>query len=183
MRLAMRMALLTLQRGGEVVGMRWSEIDRQNRLWTIPAERMKGKRPHRVPLSEPALALLDEADEIIGGKEFVFQSPRAENAMDRHAFSRAFARFTKQLKIPRATPHDFRRTGATNITGERIGIPRFIVAQVLAHADHGVTGMHYDLNDYLVEKRRALDAWAALLTEIGTGAKRPANVLPLARAG
>jgi integrase len=163
--------------------MGWSEIDRQNRLWTMPAERMKGKRPHRVPLSESALAILDEAEEIIGGSEFVFQSPRAETAMDRHAFSRAFARLAKQLKMPRATPHDFRRTGATNITGERIGMPRFIVAQVLAHADHSVTSIHYDLNDYLVEKRRALDAWAALLIEIVEGGERPTNVVPIATRG
>ncbi|MBB4524622.1 UNVERIFIED_ORG: integrase [Rhizobium sophorae] len=191
MGIALRMALVTLQRGGEVVGMRWTEIDREARTWTIPAARMKGKRAHLVPLSEPALSLLDEAEEMIGGKEFVFQSPRSDDdvSMDRRAFTRAMNRIVTALKIPRATPHDFRRSGATAITSERIGIPRFIVSQVIAHAaDTGgaaaVTGMHYDLNDYLPDKRRALDAWANLLQEIVEGKERPGNVVPLvAQAG
>lgn len=190
MGLALRMALVTLQRGSEVVGMRWEEIDREARIWIIPATRMKGKRPHMVPLSDPAMSLLDEADELIGGKEFVFQSPRngEQFAMDRRAFTRAMKRVVTALKVPRATPHDFRRTGATNLTSERIGIPRFVVSQVIAHAgDTGgaaaVTGLHYDLHDYLPEKRRALDAWANLLQAIVEGGDRPGNVVPLARAG
>ena len=76
------------------------------------------------------------------------------------------------------------RGGAHEFASERIGIPRFIVSQVLAHAVNGdVTGMPYDLNDYLVEKRRALDAWAALLTEIVSGEERPSNVRPIRQRG
>ena len=111
MSLALRVALVTLQRGGEVVGMRRSEIDRAGRKWTIPASRMKGKRPHVVPLSDLALSLIDEADEIIGGSEFVFQSPRSGSAMDRRAFTRAMARLVRAIGIERASPHDFRRAG------------------------------------------------------------------------
>ena len=79
-------------------------------------------------------------------------------------------RMTNVLKIPDATAHDFRRTGSTNITSERIGIPRFIVSRVLNQiSDTGgaaaVTGV-YDRNEYLPEKRRALGAWSALLNEI-----------------
>lgn len=190
MGIALRMALVTLQRGGEVVGMRWAEIDREARTWVIPAARMKGKRAHLVPLSELALSLLDEAEQKIGGREFVFQSPRSHDdlAIDRRAFTRAMSRTVTALKIPRATPHDFRRSGATAITGERIGIPRFIVSQVIAHStDTGgaaaVTGTHYDLNDYLPDKRRALNAWASLLQAIVEGRERPGNIVPLAGAG
>ncbi|WP_106726308.1 tyrosine-type recombinase/integrase [Pseudaminobacter soli (ex Li et al. 2025)] len=172
---ALRMAAVTLQRGGEVVGMRWEEIDRAAKTWLIPAERMKGKRAHLVPLSDLALGLLDEAAEITkgNGSEFVFASPRSEEDahIDRRAFSRAMNRLVGVIEIPDATPHDLRRTGATNLTSERIGFSRFIVSQILAHAaDTGgaaaVTGQHYDLNDYLAEKRRALSAWAELLTSI-----------------
>ena len=72
--------------------------------------------------------------------------------------------------IADATAHDFRRTGATFLTGERLNIPRFIVSRVLNQiSDTGgaaaVTGV-YDRNEYLTEKRRALDAWAALLRDI-----------------
>lgn len=154
----------------------------------VPASRMKGKRSHAVPLSDLALELLDTAQSLIGGDTYVFQSGRksaeGEAHFDRRAFTRAMKRLTTALGISDATPHDLRRTGATTITSERIGIPRFIVSQVLAHAgDTGgsaaVTGRHYDLNDYMSEKRRALDAWAALLQSITVGQERAANVVQL----
>ncbi|RNC96341.1 MAG: site-specific integrase [Oricola sp.] len=169
---AIRMAMLTLQRGGEVIGMHWREIDLERRLWTIPADRMKGKRTHLVPLSEPALSILDALGERSGRSGFVFKSEaNPDRPMTRAALTRALKRMSKALGIEDARTHDFRRTGATNLTGERIGIPRFIVSQVLAHSgDTGgsaaVTGRHYDLNDYLADKRRALEAWAALLLTI-----------------
>jgi integrase len=185
MGIALRMAAVTLQRGGEVVGMRWAEIDRPAKTWLIPEERMKGKKAHLVPLSDLAVQLLDEAAKVTegNGSEYVFASPRSEEDahIDRRAFSRAMNRLVAAIQIPGATPHDLRRTGATNLTSERIGIPRFIVSQVIAHAgDTGgaaaVTGQHYDLNDYLREKRRALDAWAALLLQI-------VNVVPAEKPG
>lgn len=172
MGVALRMAAATLQRGGEIIGMRWAEIDRQAKTWLIPAERMKGKRAHLVPLSRLALALLDEAAALTGGNgsEYVFASPRSEqdSHIDRRAFSRAMNRLIAVLKLASATPHDLRRTGATAMTSERLGVPRFIVSQVLAHAgDRGgasaVTAQHYDVNDYLPEKRKALEAWGQLL--------------------
>ncbi|CAN7244269.1 tyrosine-type recombinase/integrase [Mesorhizobium sp. LjNodule214] len=177
MGVALRMATVTLQRGGEVVGMRWDEIDRASKTWLIPAARMKGKRPHFVPLSDLALTLVDEAARLTegNGSEYVFASPRVEDGQDAHldrrAFSRAMARLVSDLKLSQASPHDLRRTGASIMTSERLGIPRFIVSQVLAHAgDTGggaaVTAQHYDVNDYLREKRRALDAWAELVRQI-----------------
>lgn len=190
MGIALRLALATLLRGGEVVGAQWSEIDIKSKTWAIPAARMKGRRPHLIPLSETALALLEEAKQLIGGETFVFETKDNGGApahIQAMSFSRAVTRMAQTLKIPDAHAHDFRRTGATNLTSERVGIPRFIVSQVIAHAsDTGgaaaVTGRHYDLNDYLPEKRRALDAWADLLNEIATGVERPNNVSPLRAA-
>ena len=85
------------------------------------------------------------------------------------------------MNIDDATPHDLRRTGATNLTSERVGIPRFVVSQVLGHSgDLGggaaITGT-YDRNDYLKEKRRALDARSMRLIEIVTGEQAPENVV------
>lgn len=193
MGVALKMAAVTLQRGGEVIGMEWAEIDIKARTWLIPAKRMKGGRAHLVPLSDSALALLDEAKALLPEKTtsaFVFPSPRNkedEQSMDRRAFSRAMKRIVGALEMEGATPHDLRRTGATNITGERIGIPRFIVSQVLAHAgDTGgaaaVTGLHYDQNDYVPEKRRALDAWASLLEQIVGERQRADNVVGMIAA-
>lgn len=191
MGIALKMAAVVMQRGGEVIGMAFNEIDREARTWLIPAERMKGGKPHLVPLSDLALKLLDQAKAAspVEASAFVFPSPRSEDdrPMDRRAFSRAMARIDALIGLDGATPHDLRRTGATNLTSERIGIPRFIVSQVIAHAsDTGgaaaVTGKHYDLNDYLPEKRRALDAWAALLEEIVADKERGVNVVRMARA-
>jgi integrase len=183
MGIALRLAAVTLQRRGEIMGAHWSEIDLKSKLWVIPAIRMKGKKTHAVPLSDLAMSILQEAKDKIGGNGFVFQAPRLDEPapMDSHFLSKGMKAIVDTLKMDTATPHDLRRTGATMMTGECVGIPRFIVSQVLAHAsDTGgaaaVTGMHYDLNDYLPDKRRALDAWAALLIEITSGQKRESNV-------
>ncbi|MEP3630546.1 MAG: tyrosine-type recombinase/integrase [Hyphomicrobiales bacterium] len=183
MSIALRLACVTLQRGGEVCGMHTDEIDLDTKLWTIPASRMKTKRVHLVPLSNQAIELIQEAV-ALNGEGFVFPSPRDKSKhIDRRALSRAMNRMCELLNINNATPHDLRRTGATNLTSERVGIPRFIVSQVLGHSgDTGggaaITGV-YDRNDYLKEKRRALDAWAVRLLEIVEDGNRVENVVSI----
>ncbi len=183
---AIRLAMLTLQRGGEVVGIHEREIDRSSRTWTIPGERTKNHRTHVVPLSDAALEVLDAAFARANGAKsaktpdgerfrpsgYAFPARRGAKgaSMTRAALSKSLKRLTDRLKITDATPHDFRRTGATNLTGERIGLPRFIVSRVLNQlSDTGgaatVTGV-YDRNEYLADKRRALEGWAAVLAEI-----------------
>ena len=189
--LALRLAMTTLQRGGEVVGIHAREIDRASKLWIIPGARTKNHREHSVPLSDVALAILADAFTLAMGKRsdtwtgYAFPSPRDHHkAITRRALSRAMKKLGAAAGIADATPHDYRRTGSTNITGERIGIPRFIVSRVLNQiSDTGgaaaVTGI-YDRNAYLTEKRRALDAWGALLTAIVEGRDRAGNVVRLA---
>ena len=169
--LAICLAMVTLQRGGEVCGLHERELNRAAKLWTIPGERTKNYRTHVVPLSDLAVDLVDQAFAITGNqKGFAFPSPHKNRPMTRHALSRAAKRLTTALQIEDATPHDFRRTGSTHITSEGIGIPRFIVSRVLNQtSDTGgaaaVTGV-YDRNEYLPEKRRALEAWSARLSEL-----------------
>jgi integrase len=181
---ALCLAMVTLQRGGEVCGIHADEIDRQGRLWVIPGERTKNHRAHVVPLSSLALELVGKAFGLPEWKGFAFPSPRGKRPITRRAFTRAAARLCEVAGIEGATPHDFRRTGTTSLTGERIGVPRFIASRVINHiSDSGgaakVTGV-YDRNEYLVDKRRALDAWAALLADITSGTKRAENVVALA---
>jgi len=178
--------MVTLQRGGEVCGLHADEIDREGKLWTLPGERTKNHRIHVVPLSPLALDLLAKAFGKNDWKGFAFPSPRGPkpHPITRHALSRAAARLLQVAGIDGVTPHDFRRTGTTCLTGERIGVPRFIASRVINHiSDSGGAAkvtVVYDRNEYLTEKRRSLDAWAALLQEIVTGVPRPANVIPLA---
>lgn len=197
--IAIKLAAVTLQRRAEVVEMSHAEIDRKARTWTIPGTRTKNGRTHVVPLSDLALRLIDDAVAMQTGKSrgspYLFPSPRSRDKPVRPvamniAWYRSVVRSAKPSPILpdgnlRITPHDLRRTGATAITSERIGMPRFIVSQVLNHtSDSGgsaaVTAI-YDRNAYMREKRAALDAWADLLLEIVEGTPRASNVVPMAR--
>jgi integrase len=179
--------MVTLQRRAEVTGMALSEIDREKRLWLLPPERTKNKREHVVPLSPLALELIDLALSVRSVEsEYVFPSPRsAEVPINPQALTRAFIRMKQALEMGDVRPHDLRRTGATNLTGEALSFPRFIVSQVLNHAgDTGnsaaVTSV-YDRNEYLPEKRGALDAWAVRLLEIVSDKPRVDNVATIRR--
>ncbi len=120
--------------------------------------------------------------EYAGG--YLFPSPRDRNLpVKPGALTLGFSRLAKASGLEDAKPHDLRRSGATLLTGERIGVSRFIVSAVLNHiSDKGgsaaVTAI-YDRNTYLPEKRKALDAWAALLSEITNNQVRGSNIVSL----
>jgi integrase len=163
--LALRFLLLTLTRRGEVAGARWSEIDEKARIWTVPAERMKARRAHVVPLSDQAMEVLQDARTACQPSAFIFPSVGDPTVhLEACMLTRAVARLCDRLQIPRGSPHDFRRSGATTLTTEQYGIRRFVVAKVLAHTPTDGASMVtavYDRNDYLPEKRLALAAWGA----------------------
>jgi integrase len=164
MALGLRFLLLTLTRRTEAAGARWGEIDLAKRTWTIPGARTKNRQVHVVPLSPQALTVLREAKSLPNAtaEGFVFPSPANASAhLDPHAMTRAVNRLCARLELPLGSPHDFRRTGATTLTDERYKVRRFIVGKVLGHSAHegaAVTAV-YDRNEYLAEKREALDAW------------------------
>lgn len=171
MALGLRFLLLTLTRRTEAAGARWPEIDIKAAIWTIPGSRTKNRQVHVVPLSPQALEVLREARELPNAtaEGYVFPSPTNPLAhLDPHAMTRAVNRLCNRLKLPLGSPHDFRRTGATTLTGERYRVRRFIVGKVLGHSAHegpAVTAV-YDRNEYLSEKREALAAWGRHLDEL-----------------
>jgi integrase len=187
---ALKLVLLTAARPGDVAGIDAAEIDVTARSWTIPAQRSKADRPHVVPLSPEAWALLRKAFGKNDPKDWNGPAfPNARNKskpIERSSLTRAMARVRAETKlegqkksIPRATPHDLRRTAATYLASERIGVAPHIVSAVLAHAVEGsaVTAV-YNRHRYDKEKRAALEAWAKLLAEIVEEKKRPSNVAP-----
>jgi integrase len=185
MALGLQFLILTLTRRTEAAAARWTEIDLKARTWIIPGARTKNRQPHVVPLSPQAMEVLLAARRLPKASPdgFVFPSPTVPGAhLDEHAVTRAVNRLCARLKVPLGSPHDFRRTGATTLTGERFGIRRFIVGKVLAHtAEDGpaITSV-YDRNDYLPEKRQALDAWGLYVAELtGPGGDQQ----PRSRAG
>ncbi|MHB8283622.1 MAG: site-specific integrase [Caulobacteraceae bacterium] len=178
----------------DVAGADWQEFDLSTNVWTIPGERHKSRRVHVVPLSATAVDILKNAAKLqadpMKPAGFVFPARakrdesgkvKVEGHVTEHAVTRAMTRLCESLKLPHGSPHDFRRTGATLMTSERAGVRRFIVSKVLAHAAHEgatVTAV-YDRNEYLGEKRKALEIWENLLLEIVGERKRADNVLSL----
>jgi len=173
-----RMLIVTGQRRREVANMAWPEIHKDERLWTIPAARMKARHLHEVPLSELAMAQLEPA--AIGGTEsiecatFVFSTGRRgdrpisgfnvlKRQLDEHILTARKACDTKQKTMPPWRIHDVRRTVRSGLA--RLGIAPHVAERVLAHVPGGIEAV-YDLHQYRDEKRRALEAWAQHIERI-----------------
>jgi len=184
MAIALKLCTMLLQRKGEIIGMRLSELDLSQGVWILPPERMKGNRLHLVPLSGRPIALIREAIALNRDVETdcVFPNPRdPSEPMRADSVSHAMRLLNQVIGIKDLTPHDLRRTGATAMTSERLEISPLIRSKVLGHAfDTGggaaVTSLHYDANSYARAKRMALAAWQELLAHIvaGGGATAPA---------
>lgn len=162
---ALQLCLLTLQRAGEVVGARLEEFSWTDRLWIIPAERMKGKRAHAVPLSDLALDRFRAAFKRAGGV-IAFPDKSGDAPLDPKRLTRAMARSCTLIGLAHASPHDLRRTGRTMLTGERVGVGYEVAERVIAHLVGSAVSRVYDRNEYLREKRMALEAWAVELQRI-----------------
>jgi integrase len=189
--LAIRLNLLTLNRSGEVAGFKLSELDRENRLWNIPAGRMKGRRPEVVPLSPLALDVIDAAlasptrpvaESLAGEQVCLFPSPRDHTKpIQQNAMSRAFARTRRiaGLQGNPATLHNLRHSGATALAAS--GVSRHIVTALLAHSPttgSAVTS-RYDHYDLLSERRVALATWARMVGNELDGTLQETNVVNL----
>ncbi len=186
--LALKFQLVTAQRKSEIVSLRRRHIDKEKAIWTQPASTNKAGRTHVVPLSELALELLGEI-EALGGEDYLFPAGRGRSKMPHLRGDSVGQGLRNNIVDPEAegepgegkiiiahvTPHDLRRTAATEMGG--LGIARFIRDRILNHADSSV-GSVYDQHSYLDEKRHALDAWSAELRRI-LGALIASNVVPL----
>ena len=170
--LALKLQLITAQRKGEVVGAEWIDIDFKRGWWMIPAEKSKNKFPHRVPLSSLAMKTLNELKEISGDSQWLFPSPRHGQHIAETSVDHAVRANAKHFEVDHFTPHDLRRTAASQMTGA--GIERLTVSKILNHAESGVTAV-YDRHGYDKEKKLALDTWSRKLESITT--ERVDNVI------
>ena len=135
--------------------MRWIDVDAQAGWWTIPAGLSKNKLAHRVPITAVALQILDRLREITGSGEWVFPSP-AGGPMRKN--TKPWSAIRQSAKID-ATPHDLRRTVASQMAG--MGISQFVIARLLNRVKSSVTSV-YDRHGYDREKREALEAWGRM---------------------
>lgn len=167
-KLALEFLVLTASRSGEVREARWEEVDLATRVWQIPGERMKMKRPHRVPLSPRAVAILADAKAIADGAGFIFPGTKHGRPLSDMTLSK----LVKELGFP-ADVHGF-RTSFRTWAQERTTFPREVAEAALAHAIGGAVEQAYARSDVFEKRRRLMEAWAQFLE-----AKASANVIAL----
>ena len=151
--LSFEFLVLTAARSGEVRNARWTEIDRAGAVWTVPGERMKAGREHRVPLSPRALEVLDEATErLAGGGDLVFPSPTGRVA--NHSL---MAILLRELAIG-AVPHGF-RSSFRDWAAECTDAPREVCELALAHVNSDRVETAYRRSDLLDRRRILMNDW------------------------
>ena len=169
-RLALQLMILTFARTTELRAARWSEfenLDGTEPLWRIPAERMKMKREHVVPLARQAVAVLRELRTLPGSEPspFLFVSPSREGFMSNNTMLYALYRMGYH---GRATVHGFRAMASTALN--EIGFDPDVIERQLAHQEQNAVRAAYNRAQYLAERRRMMQHWADYLdglTEAG----------------
>ena len=170
-----RLRLLTAQRGGEIVRMRWKDVDADLSFWTIPPTDTKNGRAHRVPLTDRARTII-ESQPRTDDQPLVF-SGSGQSVAD--AAKKGPAKVGRVLGLNDFRGHDLRRTAATRMAAA--GIPRDDISAVLNHTPAGAVATRvYDRYDRDTEKRVALDTWDRCLTAILNG-KRTSKVIPISK--
>jgi integrase len=170
---ALEFLILTAARSGEVRGARWKEIDVAHAVWTVPAERIKGGREHRVPLSEPALAVLHEMREF-GTEGFVFPGLKDGSALSDVALARA----VDAAGGNGATVHGMRST-FRDWCAEARNYPRELAEAALAHVLSNKVEAAYQRGDLLERRRRLMADWATFCAKpMVVGAVVPLRAAP-----
>jgi integrase len=152
---ALRFAILTAARTGEVIGARWAEIDAEHAIWVVPAGRMKANREHRVPLSDAALTVLREAGKLHTGDRDGFVFPGRKAGLSNMALLMALRRMGRGD----LTAHGFRSTFRD--WAAETGQPADTAEAALAHVVGDKTVTAYQRGDLLERRRRMMTAWAA----------------------
>jgi integrase len=157
------MLLATAQRRGELAEMRWSEIDLDDKIWVIPADRSKNGKPHVVPLSAYALEILSEVPRFLDC-DFVFTTTHKSPVS---GFSKMLRRLSEGSQTTDWRLHDLRRTAASGMA--RAGVSPHVVEKVLNHISGTISGVAavYNRYGYDAEKREALEGWGRVLEQLG----------------
>jgi integrase len=161
---------LTAARSGEVRGATWDEIDLKNRLWIIPAERMKMEREHRVPLSDAAVKLLKTLSRL-DDEVLVFPSAKPKRPMSDMTLTAVLRRMGRGD----LTAHGFRST-FRDWAAEATNYPSDMAEMALAHSIGDKVEAAYRRGDMLKKRFRMMNEWAKYC---GTVRKADANVVPI----
>jgi integrase len=153
---ALEFLILTAARSGEVRGATWSEVDLDQAVWTVPAERMKAGREHRVPLSADAVEVLKGLPRF-GSQHLLFPSARGGQLSDM-----TVSAVTRRMKVS-AVPHGFRST-FRDWAAERTGYPSDVAEMALAHTIPNKVEAAYRRGDLFHKRRRMMEDWAKFLS-------------------
>jgi integrase len=165
--IAVELLLLTFVRTVELRKAKWSEFDLEAALWRIPAERMKMKTEHLVPLSSQAVALVKELNEWTGGRNYLFPNYRTpKDCMTATTVNRALDRMGYRGKF---SAHGFRSTASTLLHEQ--GYRPEVIERQLAHAERNKVKAAYNHAEYLKERTVMMQHWADYIDALCTGAK------------
>lgn len=171
-RMALKLMALTFVRTGELIGAKWSEFDLPNRRWDIPAERMKMRSPHTVPLSTQALHVLEVLHEISGHRDYLFPGERNPRShMSNNTILKALERMGYKGRM---TGHGFRGIASTVLHEQ--GYDHAHIELQLAHTQRNAVSAAYNHALYLNQRARMMQAWADHLDSLRMG-----KMLPLER--
>lgn len=158
-KLALKLLALTFVRTAELRGARWSEFDFEKAEWRIPAERMKTRAQHLVPLSQQAMTVLEQLKPITGEREYLFPNEHKPRGMMSEN-TILFALYRMGYR-GRATGHGFRATASTILNEQ--GFKADVIERQLAHKEPNKVRAAYDHSEHLPERRKMMQHWADYL--------------------
>jgi integrase len=171
-RCALRFAALVFVRPGELRHAEWTEFDFDAAEWRIPADKMKMKEQHIVPLSAQAIAVLREIQSLTGRGRYVFPSERGGGRpMSENTINAALRRLGYVKN--EMTGHGFRSMASTLL--HELGLPHAVIERQLAHGERNKVSAAYNFAEHLPERRKMMQQWADYLDKLKTGA----DVIPM----
>ena len=166
-RLAMQLMALTFVRTGELIAARWGEFDLEAAEWRIPAERMKMRTPHIVPLSMQAVEVLATLHEMRGLGDLLFPGERShQRPMSNNTILKALERMGYKHRM---TGHGFRGIASTML--HELGFRHDVIELQLAHQERNAVSAAYNHATYVKERRQMMQAWADHMAALRRGAK------------
>lgn len=164
--LMLEFTILCASRTGEVVGAKWSEIDRRSKVWTIPAARMKASKEHRVPLGTRALEILLILAKLRTSGDYLFPSAQKGRPLSNMAM---LALLQRRMDRPDITVHGF-RSSFRDWAGECTSFPREVAEAALAHTVGDEVERAYRRGDALEKRRKLMLAWEGFIGSASKGA-------------
>ncbi len=170
---ALKFLILTACRSGEVLNATWSEIDQQNKTWTIPASRMKAGKEHRIPLTDKMIDILETVPRL---NEYVFAGNRHGRPLSGMAMLTMLRKmgYVKGGQYPAYVPHGF-RSSFRDWCEEQSSAPHGVIERALAHTISNATERAYNRGDLFDKRRSLMEAWGNFVSV------NRENVVPMTR--